>query len=96
MRIKLGFQKNIIQRFSNIFNNDPVLRWDSISRHQAETISPDHATRARVGCLHNPTDISENCVVQHLKVSYDTIFTDRIYPVFAVQHNLLDCVNRLN
>jgi hypothetical protein len=23
-----------------------------------------------MGYLHNPTDISENCVVQHLKVSY--------------------------
>jgi hypothetical protein len=32
--------------------------------------------------LHNPTDISENFVVRHLKVSYDTIFTDGITPIF--------------
>jgi hypothetical protein len=35
-----------------------------------------------LGYLHSPTDISENCVVGHLKVSYDTIFTDRINPIF--------------
>jgi hypothetical protein len=31
-----------------------------------------------MGHLHNPTDISENCVVQHLKVSYDK---NRIDPI---------------
>jgi hypothetical protein len=34
--------------------------------------------------------MSENWFVRHLKVSYDTIFTD----IFVVQHNLSDCVNR--
>jgi hypothetical protein len=36
-----------------------------------------------MGYLHNPTDISENCVVRHMRVSYDTIFTDRINPIFC-------------
>jgi hypothetical protein len=32
-----------------------------------------------LGHLNNPTDISEICVVRHLKVSYDTIFKDQSY-----------------
>jgi hypothetical protein len=36
-----------------------------------------------MGYLHNLTDISENCVVQHLQVSCNTIFTDRINPIFC-------------
>jgi hypothetical protein len=47
-----------------------------------------------MGYLHNLTAISEDCVVQHLKVSYNTIFTDKTNPIFVAQHNLLDCVNR--
>jgi hypothetical protein len=27
---------------------------------------------------HNATDVNENCVIRHLKVSYDMIFTDKI------------------
>jgi hypothetical protein len=28
-------------------------------------------THCLMGYLHNPTDMSENCVVRHLKVSFD-------------------------
>jgi hypothetical protein len=27
-----------------------------------------------MGYLHNPTDIRENCAIQHLKVSHEAIF----------------------
>jgi hypothetical protein len=32
---------------------------------------------------HSMSDISENCVIQQLKVSHKTIFTDRINPIFC-------------
>jgi hypothetical protein len=35
------------------------------------------------GYLFNPTDICENCVIRHLKVSYYTIFTDRMNTTFC-------------
>jgi hypothetical protein len=44
--------------------------------------------------LHNLTDVSQNCVLRHLKVPYNTIFTDRINPIFVVLDDLSDCVNR--
>jgi hypothetical protein len=55
---------------------------------------PQHILKSLWGHFHNPTDISENCVIRHLKVLYKTILTGRIYPIFfVVQHNLSDCVN---
>jgi hypothetical protein len=44
--------------------------------------------------IHNPKDISENCVVQHLKLSYNKNRIDPICENCGVQHNLMDCVKR--
>jgi hypothetical protein len=46
-----------------------------------------------MGHLHNLTDISDNCVVQHLKVLYDKNRIDPICENCVVRHSLLDCVN---
>jgi hypothetical protein len=46
------------------------------------------------GRLHTPTDIREDCVVRHLKVSYDKNRIDPACENCVVRHNLLDCVNR--
>jgi hypothetical protein len=47
------------------------------------------------GYLHYPTNISENCVVWHLKVTYDKNRIDPICENCVIWHNLSDCVNRL-
>jgi hypothetical protein len=47
-----------------------------------------------MGYLHNPTDISENCVAQHLKVSCGKNWIDAIRENYVARHNLSDCANR--
>jgi hypothetical protein len=47
-----------------------------------------------MGYLHKPTDISENYIVQHLKMSYGKNRIDPICENCVVRHNLSDCVNR--
>jgi hypothetical protein len=44
--------------------------------------------------LHNPTYISENCVVSHLKVLYDKNRIDPICENCVVWHILSNCVNK--
>jgi hypothetical protein len=43
--------------------------------------------------LHNSTDIMY--IVKIVFVSYDTIFSDRVNPIFVVRHSLSDCVRQI-
>jgi hypothetical protein len=46
------------------------------------------------GALHNPTDISENCVIRHLKVLNRKNGIGPICENCVARHKMSDCVNR--
>jgi hypothetical protein len=47
-----------------------------------------------MGFFHNPTNIRENCVVQHLEMLYDKSRIDPICENCVIWHILSDCVYR--
>jgi hypothetical protein len=57
-------------------------------------LDPDVEWISLMGYLQTLKDISENCVIQHLKVSNDKNRIDCICKNCVVRHNLWDCVNR--
>jgi hypothetical protein len=85
--------ENLEQLPEEDFSDDWKFAFEKLTKQIAEQV-PVYKIFCIVGYLHSPTDISENCVVQHLKVSHDKNRIDPICVNCVAQHNTLDCVNR--
>jgi hypothetical protein len=80
-----GFDRNLVVDFSRIF---------MMSQSAGAHVVVNYLKVILMGYLHNLTNISENSVGQHLKVSYNNNRIDPICESCVVQHNVSDFANR--